>query len=63
MSGRPITTCTRMAIAAAVIAGRRDQHIADELGVARSSVQRIRDERGLPANHGRGRPTRKETRS
>ncbi|WIE65926.1 hypothetical protein DEI99_005150 [Curtobacterium sp. MCLR17_036] len=62
MSGRPITTRTRMQIAAALIAGRREGHVAAEFGVARASVQRIRDERGLTPNHGRGRPSRKEQR-
>ncbi|MGN8049578.1 hypothetical protein ACTJKO_07775 [Curtobacterium sp. 22159] len=60
MSGRPITTRTRMAIAAAVIAGKQDQHIANEFGVARSSVERVRKERDLSANFGPGRPTREE---
>jgi transposase len=52
-----------MAITAAVLAGERDQHIADRFGIARSSVERIRNERGNSANYGRGRPARKETRS
>lgn len=63
MSGRPIATRTRTAIAAAVLNGERDQHIADLFGIARSSVERIRKERSIPANYGRGRPTRKENRS
>lgn len=63
MSGRPITTRTRMQIAAALIAGQRERHIAAEFGIARASVQRIRDERGLTPAHRPGRPTRKETRS
>jgi hypothetical protein len=63
LSGSPITTRTRTAIAAAVLNGERDQHIADLFGIARSSVERIRNERGISANYGRGRPTREETRS
>jgi len=61
MNGRPITTRTRAAIAAAVLEGERDQHIADRFGIARSSVERIRKERSIPANYGRGRPAREES--
>ncbi|MCS5507140.1 helix-turn-helix domain-containing protein [Curtobacterium flaccumfaciens] len=63
MSGRPITTRTRAAIATAVLEGERDQHIADRFGIVRSSVERIRNERGIPANYGRGRPSKEEARS
>jgi transposase len=63
VSGRPITTRTRAAIAAAVLEGERDQHIADRFGIARSSVERIRSERGISANYGRGRPSKEEARS
>jgi hypothetical protein len=61
VSGRPVTTSQVQRVVELVKAGRRDTHIARDVGVARVTVQRIREDHQLPANYGPGRPPREES--